>query len=460
MAVNMVSITPITLDYTLCDLYAIDNEGESVPTLIYDTQPTQSCGKTSSGKFTYHTSLQSGNPTTGASTALFFKCLVQRRVFLSGRMPVIILGITSEQKQREETIYRDELDMYRNFSQLRLNQQPIASFVENADHIALHLKTPLVVARPTDCISHMPSVVEPELHYELLSKRGLARSGLPTPPSIVIDPLLPVDHLSDPARIQHEIDRIKIHLDTHRVPFVVKLPQSLSGQGTFTVQCEADRKQVKTMFSVTIRQMLQGINASNYHLHPSSVVLQDYIEGTEMALSLFVTRMGRPIFICCCEQRFDEQGHWVGGSISYAHQSALHQKYTKTIDEVAQFLHKKGYYGAAGVDVITDSVGKQYVVDLNARITGTYQLGCLSGYFTQRGFETATLMSGYFPCPRTTFEEDFRREIQDCSLVITGWAHDDSMQLSYGSITAGGRTVSDTNRLLARVRAHTVSLNA
>ncbi|RDL35778.1 uncharacterized protein BP5553_06390 [Venustampulla echinocandica] len=456
----MTSTTLITLDYTLRDLYAIDNEGEPIPTLIYDTQPTENCGKTSSGKFTYHTCLQSGETTTDASKALFFKCLVQRRAFLSGSMPVIILNITSEQKRPDKSVYQDQLDMYRNFAQLRLDQQPTASFAENADHIALHQKTPLVVARPTDYVSHLPSVVEPEMHYELLSKRGLARSGLPTPPSLVIDPLLLVDHLRDPAGLQHEIERITNHLDIHRIPFVVKLPQSLSGHGTFTVLSEAERKQVKAVFGARIRKMLEGINASNYHLHPSSVVLQDYIQGPEMALSLFVTRMGRPIFISCCKQRFDEQGHWVGGSISYAQQSSLHQTYAKTIEKVAQFLHKKGYYGAAGVDVITDSLGKHYVVDLNARITGTYQLGLLSEHFVQRGLETAKLMAGYFPYPRTTFEKAFCREIQDGSLVITGWAHDDSMQLSYGAITAGGRKFSDTDGLLARVRAHTLSLSA
>lgn len=454
----MSSLAPICLDYTLHDLYATDNEGEPHPTLIYDIQPMT---RLPSAKFAYHNKLQAGKTSTDASIALLGSSLMQRRCFLAGNQLVIILESASSQLKRGlESVPEHHTDIYRNFAQLRHDQQPILSFVTNPDVIALELRTPIAVVTPIDPILHLPHLVEPEMHYEILSKRGLARSGLPTPQSTVIDMLLPLDQLNDPVRLQREIVRMTEPIDTRRLPFVVKLPQSVAALGTFTVSSEADRARVKAILDLQMRSMLKQINAANYHLHPCSLVLQDFIQGTEEALSFFMTRKGNSIFVCCSVPRFDDRGHWSGGYISYADQPALEQMYAKITEKVARFLHQKGYCGPVGMDVITDNLGEQYILDLNPRLTGSYHLGFLKGHFVQRGLEHAVVMNGSFPGCRTAFEDAFAREVQNGSLIITGWAQDDLMQRSCVAIIAGGRESSGVERLHAKVRAYAASRTA
>ncbi|KAM3497560.1 hypothetical protein MY10362_009093 [Beauveria mimosiformis] len=442
---------PITLDYTLYDLYALDNDGGPQPTLIFDAWPLESYRMSSSVKFVYHFKLQED---TDAKTSLLAKNHVQRRGFVAGNMSLIVLEAgPSDGNQRPEELDTHQADIQRHFSQLSSDQQPIVDVVTRLDNAPLNSTTLVAVVLPTDPILHLSHLIEPEVHYEILSKRGLTCSGLCTPPSSVVDLLLPLEQLDNPASLQQEIDRMMLSLDTYRVPFIVKLQQTVSGLGNLVVHCDDDRKTVRKMLRTQLLAMLRQINAANYHLHPCSLILQNYIQGTDVALSLFVTRRGRPIFVCCCHQRFDQQGHWNGGTISYAAQQALDQKYAKTIELVALFLHKKGYYGPAGVDIITDHIGTHHVVDLNPRITGTYHLGLLAGHFMKRGLETAAVLSAYFPSSRITFEKVFAQEIQDGSLIITVWTHHCSLRLSCAAITVGGRDTLEMERLEAKVWA-------
>jgi predicted ATP-grasp superfamily ATP-dependent carboligase len=198
--------------------------------------------------------------------------------------------------------------------------------------------------------------------------------------------------------------------------------------------------------------MLQQINESNHHMRPCSLVIQDFIQGTTMGLSLFVTKKGRPIFIACCDQQLDEHGHWIGSSISYKRQQELKETYRDISEKIADFLHARGYYGPVGVDIITGVCGNQHIVDLNARVTGSYHLGPFAGHFLQRSLLEVTFLQAYFLCSRATFEAAFSDEIQKGSLVISGWAHAESTPLSQAAINIGGRDSSEVEETLKEIR--------
>ncbi|KAJ6789355.1 hypothetical protein PWT90_08764 [Aphanocladium album] len=441
----------IDLDCTLHDMYALDNDSESQPILIFDAQPLESYRMSSAVKFSYHFKLQED---LDVKTSLLAKNHVQRRAFVAGKMTVIVLEMgSSDSKHHSEELETGQIDIRRQFAQLKRDQQPTVDFVTRLDDVSLEPETVVAVMLPTDPIMHLPHLIDPEVHYEILSKRGLTRSGLTTPPSSVVDLLLPLEELDNPVSLKKEIDRMMESIDTHRMPFIVKLQQTVSGMGNLVARCDEDRGPIKKILETQMSAMLRQINPANYHLHPCSLVLQDYIQGTDVALSLFVTRKGRPIFVGCCDQRFDQQGHWDGGTISYGAQQALDQKYAKTVEPVARFLHGEGYYGPAGVDIVTDNRGIHHVVDLNPRITGTYHLGLLAGHFTKRGLRTAAVVSGYFSSSRAVFEDAFAREIRDGSLIITGWTHHCTMMLSCAAITVGGRHLLEMEKLAARVCA-------
>ncbi|KAJ5792802.1 uncharacterized protein N7503_008780 [Penicillium pulvis] len=201
-------------------------------------------------------------------------------------------------------------------------------------------------------------------------------------------------------------------IEQHQVPFMVKLPQSISGIGTFAVTSETDRMRMKAMLTTQLDVMLRQLNQINRHLYPRSIVLQGFVDGPVVALSLFVTQTGQPIFVAFCEQSFDDHSHRRGGSISYREQTGFLTTFSARMGKVAAVVHRKGYHGPAGVDIVTDQHSvEQLVIDLNVRVTGTFHLGSLTGHFTRRRLFEAGMTSGDFCCTRDVFEKVFSEEI-------------------------------------------------
>jgi hypothetical protein len=432
----------IVLDYTLRDLFDLDSDGAPPPTYVCHPLGGPNQIVPSLTKFTYHYKFP-GNETSTShiSAKLSAKVSLQRYCFLAGNMPVTILDPSPASDAR--TI----------ISRLRHDQQPNVSIISDLDQLQLVPGIRIAVAIPTDRLSHLPHAVDPETHYELSSKRCLAQSGLPTPPSKVIDATLQPEHSYDTVQLQREASRMLELLQIQRLPFMLKLNQSHSGMGTLAIHSEMDRAQAKAIMSGLLPTMLQQLNTANYNLHTCSLVLQDFIAGPAVGLSFFVTSQGGAVFIICCEQHFNNSGYWVGGSASYSKQNVLRRKYSQVMEEAAQFLHRKGYYGPAGIDIMTDTSGTHYIIDLNPRITAVFHLGPLTGHFVRQGLDTATVIKNTFVCSREVFEDMFVREIQDSRLIITGWAHDEPSSLSYAAIVVAESNSLEVMSLVTRVKA-------
>ncbi|EAW23666.1 putative solid-state culture specific protein [Aspergillus fischeri NRRL 181] len=453
--------SPITLDYTLHDLYAADSEDGLNIVLIYYPLQFGHNHEGKSAKFTYGYKVEEEDEDATSSLTMAANLVPQRYAFSAGRMPLVILDIIAQRRldsgsegdpQATDSVPAHHLDIYQTFAQLQPDQRPIVSFAENPDSIELGLDARIAVLLPTDCLSHLPHLTCPETHYEILSKRGLAVSGLPTPPSRVIDTMLV--NYEDPSLLAIETARMTGPIEQHQIPFMVKLPQSISGMGTFAVTSETDRTRIKAMLTTHLGAMLRQLNQTNRHLHPCSLVLQDFVDGPVVALSLFVTKTGHPIFIACCEQLFNDHSHWIGGRISYRQQAGFRKTFCALMGKVATFLHRKGYHGPAGVDIVIDQrSGEQLVIDLNVRVTGTFHLGPLMGHFTRRGLFEAAMTSGHLFCTRDEFEEMFSEEIRQGSLIVSGWVHNESRLKSHAAITVGARDYDSLQEYLERVRA-------
>lgn len=443
----------ISLDYTINDLYAVDNEGEFNIALLYYPLQGDPNGATTAPKFVYQYELEGNMEGPKPPIPLAAKVVPQRYGFSAGKMSLLMPDFDSASCNSPgfDTVPTHLDDTYRVFSQVKPDQQPMLCTVKQLGSLSLDPGSQIAVLLPTDDLAHLPHLMDPEVHYEILSKRGLAMSGLPTPPSEVIDSVLDPASKQDMTRLKHEISRMIEPINKHKLPFMIKLPQSISGDGVAKVSTNSDRERTKELLTTLLEKILQHVNPSNHHLYPCSLVLQDFIRGDTVGLSLFVTKKGRPIFIACCQQRFDEGGHWTGGSISYREQSTFSQKYADISEKVATFLHGKGYYGPAGVDVITDeSDQRQYIIDLNVRVTGTFHFGPLAGHFVRRGLFEAATVTHDFSCSRMAFEEAFHDEIENGSVIINGWAHE-SMRRSHGAITVGGRDASELSQLVLKI---------
>ncbi|QPH09537.1 hypothetical protein C2857_000369 [Epichloe festucae Fl1] len=449
----------VVLDTTLHDLYRADNESGHQPTLVCAPFHVYQRGPLT--KFIYHAGLRPTQPaaTNEAVVMLRLRATPQRHLFAAGRMPVVVLTSSGRESGTAHHVASvDAASIQRSTSLLPRDQRPNVTLWPRPEDVPLEPGSEIALSRPTDCLSHLPHLIDPEVHYEILSKRGLAQSGLPTPPSTVVDTLLrPGDggDMRDPAKTTAEATRMLRAVDTYKLPFVVKLPQS-AGKGTFVVTSDADRVRLTEMLRPQLQEMLEQVTEANHRLHPCSLVLQDYIAGKVVALSLFVTRKGRPIFVGCCKQKFNDDGRWAGGSISYSNQAELRQLYAESMGKAALFLHQKGYYGPAGIDILTNAAGEQYIIDLNVRITGTFILGLVTGHFTKRGLDRAMVEAAYFSCSRTAFEEAFARAIQDGRIIITAWTYDESVSLSFGVFIIGGSTAGEIKWQFMQVQNHAV----
>jgi predicted ATP-grasp superfamily ATP-dependent carboligase len=201
--------------------------------------------------------------------------------------------------------------------------------------------------------------------------------------------------------------------------------------------------------------MLRNINPKNAHLDPCCVLVQDMIPGEAVALSLFVTRDGKAVFNACCPQLVDAEGNWGGGFVDYREQEQLRKEYSTIMEQIAGYMHKLGYWGPMGADIMTSLEGQQVVIDLNVRVTGSHPLGVLKGHFQRRGLNIAVLL---FPLmlelTREQFEVEFKEELHFGSLVVNAWVHMRDRKTSMTTVTIGAKDKEGLDKLMERVNAH------
>lgn len=255
-----------------------------------------------------------------------------------------------------------------------------------------------------DLAERVPSVFEPELVYLLNSKRwlaeALAKAGdMPTPNDRIIDTgSLCKAHTTKEGYwynggkgcadctqgIRHEVDRVGCILDERKVPFVLKLTQSLSSVGTNIVMTEDQRSETINKIRRTLMAYLPRITKENAHLYTMSLILSDLIPGRTMALNFFVKRDGTYIYSGACHQLSTGMTGRQNTAITYADQEKLQAKYDDTLTKISRIISEAGYYGQVGIDIMEDEeTGKQYVIDANIRTALSMLLYQLRSHFEQ-----------------------------------------------------------------------------
>jgi hypothetical protein len=411
----------ISLDHTLADLYAQDADASNLVAIFaYPSPRGQGTSESPlSKKYTYQT------PLAPLATAE----VVERRrlqygplkmTFAAGKMPVVFFDLNPDAKKRKGKSSH-QLEATEVLNQLNPDQRPDLVFAPDSVDLKLPPNSKIVVLNPLDRLDHFPHAIDPEVHYSLLSKRGLALSDLPTPQTIVIDSLpVPLEGWSSEA-LEDEVDRMIHPICTRDLPFIVKVPQAAGGLGTFIIHTEDQRQSAQKVLQEEVRSMLQSVTSINGHLYTCCLVLQDILPGEVLPLSMFVTQSGRPIFIGCCTQAQDKMGFWLGGRMSYPQQSELEKRFADVMKKVANFLHGKGYYGPVGIDIMTDGEGRHKVIDLNARVAGSFALGCLRGHFQRLGLSEALVHSFSARCSQKDFKVNFQQEFDEGSFVVITW---------------------------------------
>jgi len=350
------------------------------------------------------------------------------------------------------------LDAITTLNVLPASQRPrISSFHGIKDLCNRILESQLTVVVPHEKLASHRQTTEPDVLYGLLSKRYLALSGLPTPPSSVLD-------LGDcPGSVEQKLSIASSWIHSFAIPRVFKTQQGMSSVGTFIIRTESEREElVRSLSAVLLRNTLHSVNACNAHLYPSSLISQEMIkrESPCFATSFFVHRKRNCTFLGACWQKMSESNAWLGARIRYWDQDKLKHRLWRTICQISNLLRGKGYYGPAGADIIPEDARKRssprpWIIDLDVRMTGSLSLAFLRGHFSdRRGLDEACVTQRFkFRLNRNAFCTIFAAEIQAGRMVIVAWFDDMASTFSWGTLALGGEDSMGLDCLMGRVKA-------
>jgi ATP-grasp domain len=339
-----------------------------------------------------------------------------KRVLPLGNMDVILFTRSIENAKRV-------------LGQLPPEQQPNPCFVDlNQGNVASKLRKlskgrKLLYWSPQGWMQDHDCLIDTDLSYEMNSKRYLISSGIHTPESEIVD--LAVENTPD------------FVLRSRALPFVVKLPLATSGHGTWLITTEARRY-----------DMLMAIN--KFIARGGKEVLVSSYVNTKQDLSVHIVIGAKgderdrdnPLIVAITVQNLTVGGHWTGGRIDYSTQSTLKSLVRDTVRQTSRLL-PEGFVGWAGLDIVVDEKGNQWVVDLNPRWTGSVPLCLLSNhFFTQRGLRHAEF--GAFPYEGATEDiyDLLSPELRSGQVIINALAKV-GKQSNMADLVWGGRDIED-----------------
>ncbi|KAK3996163.1 hypothetical protein QBC44DRAFT_318299 [Cladorrhinum sp. PSN332] len=218
----------------------------------------------------------------------------------------------------------------------------------------------LVFWRPQGWMREHKCLVDPQLAFDINSKDYLLTSGIYTPPS----ELVTLDNIGPDSIFA-----------TRPLPFVIKLFRAGCGFGTFLVTSE-DRR----------REMLAAMATYKERGTPT-VIVSKYVDvKLDLSVHFFIgapedeRNHSNPIILAVSIQTLTDNGKWVGGHIDYQAQAGLKDLVWDRVVDTTRRLPKE-FVGWGGLDIVVDAEGEQWVVDLNARFTGSMPICFMSGHF-------------------------------------------------------------------------------
>lgn len=527
-ASSKVKLPTVKLDTTLVDIYrraCPENAGARLGWV--------SCGVTTAvdltpnfprnTKFVYQdqalitasqAELHNGNAKLQRSLAQkYLSHIPQRDAFITGNTPVIFFSLG----QTPEEIEHDRRDAEATLSVLDPSQRPQLIFCSGPSTIPMkeHAIDTLEYKVVIDGLDRYPLTHDLEAHWLLNSKAGLARSGLPTPKSDVIEaegcapkadaccsrcadaakdssplPSIPQGCTGPRGRwLAAQTHRILDAVRNRAVPFVFKTQQAFGGAGTWLVTSQEQKTKLLADLAGTnpspnnppkdeangglLRKLLPLQTPQNAHLSPTALLLTDLIADPEAdyGLTFAVTSSGTALFLAAAEQILTTDGSsaWVGSTICYARQDALRARFEGLMGRIAAWVRGMGYVGLVGADVLLPSAspgadgeegdgegeGEGLVVDLNVRTCGSVGLPLLRGHFTSRGMGWASSCSVAVKGGRREFVDRWRGLFEEGRMVILSWYEDPAEGGSIADVVVGGEDEGRLHELMKAVREST-----
>ena len=147
-------------------------------------------------------------------------------------------------------------------------------------------------------------------------------------------------------------------LDSIVPPCIVKLSHGYAGLGNFLIHNSSDVTDMR-------RQLSE-------HWPHATLVTNSIIEHIkdDIGVQFYLCRNGKMIWIGLTQQHFDTKKRWCGGVFSADQQVDWFDDLCGMIAPVGTHLHERGYFGLVGIDILKDTSGRMFLVDVNPRLTG------------------------------------------------------------------------------------------
>jgi ATP-grasp domain len=209
---------------------------------------------------------------------------------------------------------------------------------------------------------------------------------------------LPVEqiknHVNDPETHYHLVGKNSIHLMTQKTtrllpdtrscrPCVVKTTHSMGSKGIFIIENDKDEKDFEDFLETSGNPPF---------------VITDFVDiHRNVACHFFMHPSGSITWFGSNENKRLPNGSFTMDSyLEIADQDELKKLQAPFVEEVVQYCKTLGFWGFCGVDVLFDSEGRGYLVDINPRVTGTcpslmtlnvfnHQYGFTVGLFRRNG---------------------------------------------------------------------------
>ena len=337
--------------------------------------------------------------------------------------------------------------MEQTFSVIDHDQRPQLHFAEHLKNIEVDSKQRLLPLWPLEDLIDQRCVLSPQVHFTLGSKQMLFESSIRSPHCEIIElntppPNIPKsccqscsDHWNEyqiPRKctgsrkkwLDSETDGVIKRLLAKPLPYLIKLQQTMGGNGTFSARNPRELIEAAHFMShAYLPNHLPRLTERNVGLQPMNILLSDIVDYVALhVLNFFVKKSGDPVFVGVSQEINVQDRLWAGNTTVYSQQADLKARLGPTMREVTAMLHSKGYYGPVGLDVLEDKAGVQWAVDLNVRTGGSYILGTLSKHFVDRGLDYASLLRIMgVKMRRQAFIEKFLLDFQKGSMIIVGW---------------------------------------
>lgn len=353
-----------------------------------------------------------------------------RRAFGVGNMDVLLFGpnVTAE-------------GMERALSQLAPHQRhrPVIVDLDGQEDVGTQLRRAtqgkkLLFWRPQGWMDGHDCLLDPREMFDINSKGFLLTSGMHTPPSEIVN--LQGVELADKSCL----------FWTRPLPFVVKLYRAGCSFGTYIVKAERQRAE------------MVGAMAKYKSRGTTEVLLSTYIDLVQdLSVHFFVGAPGtahdrdNPQILGVTVQTLTDAGKWVGGHIDFSMQEELQTLVWDTVRDTTKRMPET-FMGWAGVDIVVDREGEQWVVDLNARFTGSMPICFMSGHFWKsRGLPLAQFSTVEYGGDVDCIYSRLGRLVQTGQVVVTATANIEEGG-NMADVVWGGRNMKELAEVQTWIR--------